>query len=137
MSRPQKGGSFVIVFGIKRRCGRHTIPKGGDSMSLYGKLGGIAVTAALVGGAAAYIADIGGSVIADAAALSEQLSCYVIKVAEDGVALYKEGNTQPLAVYSLPVGGVGTADMKLLQEGIRLKGMDEVMRLLEDLDIEV
>lgn len=106
-------------------------------MSLYGKLGGIAVTAALVGGAAAYIADIGGSVIADAAALSEQLSCYVIKVAEDGVALYKEGNTQPLAVYSLPVGGVGAADMKLLQEGIRLKGMDEVMRLLEDLDIEV
>lgn len=107
-----------------------------DSMSLYGKLGGIAVTAALVGGAAAYIADIGGSVIADAAALSEQLSCYVIKASEDGIALYKEGNAQPLAVYALPVGGVGTADMKLLQEGIRLKGMDEVMRLLEDLDVE-
>lgn len=106
-------------------------------MSLYGKLGGIAVTAALVGGAAAYIADIGGSVIADAAALSEQLSCYVIKSAEGGIALYKEGNAQPLAVYTLPVGGISTADMKLLQEGIRLKGMDEVTRLLEDLDVEV
>lgn len=115
---------------------RHTIPKGGDSMSLYGKLGGIAVTAALVGGAAAYVADIGGSVIADAAALSEVFSCYVIKAVDEGVALYKEGSEQPIAVYALPVGGIGAADMKLLQEGIRLKGMDEVARLLEDLDIE-
>lgn len=116
---------------------RHTISKGGDSMSLYGKLGGIAVTAALVGGAAAYVADIGGSVIADAAALSEVFSCYVIKAVDEGVALYKEGSEQPIAVYALPVGGIGAADMKLLQEGIRLKGMDEVARLLEDLDIEI
>ncbi len=105
-------------------------------MSFYGKLGGLAVCTALIGGASVYIADIGGSVAATATELGEQLTCYILKEQDGCVALFKEGSNTPVILYSLPAEGISAADAELLKKGIQLRGMDEVMRLLEDLDID-
>ena len=105
-------------------------------MSLYGKLGGMLLSAAIVGGAAAYVADIGSGVIDRAEALSVSAACYVVKEHEGGIAVFSEDSDQPISVYSMPVEGISAADITLLQKGIRLRGLEDVLRLLEDLDIE-
>lgn len=82
-------------------------------MSLYGKMAGGLIALTLVGGSAAYVASAAGS-----------------------VALFSDDGTEPIAQYSTPIADVNPADAALLKEGIRLRGLTEVSRLLEDLDIE-
>ncbi len=106
-------------------------------MSLYGKLGGLLLSAAIVAGGAAYIADVGNGVVASANRLASVTACYIVRGAEDGIALFEEGSDQPMAVFSLPDESISAADARLLEEGIRLSGIDDVLRLLEDLDIEI
>lgn len=105
-------------------------------MSLYGKLGAMAISAVIVGGSALYVAELGNNVMAQASSLSEALACYVICEHQGSIALFEEGEDQPLAVYSFPTECISAADAALLKEGIRVRGLDEVLRLLEDLDIE-
>ena len=105
-------------------------------MSFYGKLAGGLVTLALVGGSAAYVSSAAGDVLAAAQQTAAELSCYVIKEHDGSVALFKEGSEEPLAVYSTPLAEINPLDAELLKEGIRLRGLSEVSRLLEDLEIE-
>lgn len=110
-------------------------------MSFYGKLAGGLVTLALVGGSAAYVSSAAGDVLNAAQQTAAQqtaaeLSCYVIKEHDGSVALFKEGSEEPLAVYSTPLSEINPVDAELLKEGIRLRGLSEVSRLLEDLEIE-
>lgn len=65
-----------------------------------------------------------------------QLSCYVLREYNGSVALFSDDGTEPIAQYSTPIADVNPADAALLKEGIRLRGLTEVSRLLEDLDIE-
>lgn len=105
-------------------------------MSLYGKLAGGLITAALIGGGSAYIASAGSSVLAAAEQTAAELSCFVLKEYNGTPALFRDGSDEPLTVFSTPVSEINPADAALLREGIRLRGMSEVSRLLEDLDIE-
>lgn len=105
-------------------------------MSFYGKLAAAMVSAALVGGSAAYVLSVSNEVMAEVDGLSEQLSCYTIREYEGQIALFKDGSEQPVAVYSIPVEGINPADYELLREGIRLQNLSEVSRLLEDWDVE-
>ena len=105
-------------------------------MSFYGKLAAALVSAALAGGSAAYVMSIGNEVMADVSDISDQLSCYVIREHEGQIALFKDGAEEPVATYSIPAEGINPADHELLREGIRLQDLGEVMRLLEDWDVE-
>lgn len=91
---------------------------------------------AIVGGASAYIADIGGKAIVEAGRLSASAACYIVRLHGDKITVCKEGEEQPEAEFSLPAEGISAADARLLSDGIRLRGADDVLRLLEDLDIE-
>ncbi len=106
-------------------------------MSFYGKATAALIALALAGGGAAYVASAGNEVMAMVQSTADELTCYIIKEHNGAAALFKEGEEQPLAVYQLPADGINEADMKLLEDGIRLRGIDEVLRLLEDLDIEL
>ena len=103
-------------------------------MSLYGKMAGGLIALTLVGGSAAYVAS--GSVLEAAEQTAAQLSCYVLREYNGSVALFSDDGTEPIAQYSTPIADVNPADAALLKEGIRLRGLTEVSRLLEDLDIE-
>lgn len=105
-------------------------------MSVYGKLAGTLVSVALIGGGAAYVMSVSDEVMAEVSSLSEEISCYIIREYEGDIALFKEGCDEPVAVYSIPAEGINAADRELLREGIRLQGLSDVTRLLEDLDIE-
>ena len=105
-------------------------------MSLYGKMAGGLIALTLVGGSAAYVASAAGSVLEAAEQTATQLSCYVLREYNGSVALFSDGGTEPIAQYSTPIADVNPADAALLKEGIRLRGLTEVSRLLEDLDIE-
>ena len=105
-------------------------------MSVYGKLAGAMLSVAIVGGSAAYVMSVSDEVIADVTSISEEISCYTIREYDGNIALYKDGQEEPVAVYSIPVEGISEADRALLHEGIRLQGLSEVSRLLEDLDVE-
>ncbi|MBQ8170659.1 MAG: hypothetical protein IJZ95_01590 [Oscillospiraceae bacterium] len=105
-------------------------------MSFYGKAAAGLVALTLAGGGAAYIASVGGDVMSMAQAVADEMTCYIIREYNGGAALFREGDEQPLVVYHLPADGVNAADMEMLKNGIRLRSMDEVLRLLEDLDIE-
>lgn len=50
-------------------------------------------------------------------------------------ALFRDGEEEPLEVYSTPMEEINPADAAKLAEGIRLRGISEVNRLLEDLEI--
>ena len=106
-------------------------------MSVYGKLAGALVSVALIGGGAAYAMSVGDEVMAEVSSLSDEISCYIIREHEGDIALFKEGSNEPVAIYSIPAEGINAADYELLRKGIRLQGLNEVTRLLEDLDIEV
>lgn len=90
----------------------------------------------LVGGSAAYVASAAGNVLEAAEQTAAQLSCYVLREYNGSVALFSDDGTEPIAQYSTPIADVNPADAALLKEGIRLRGLTEVSRLLEDLDIE-
>lgn len=105
-------------------------------MSLYGKMAGGLIALTLVGGSAAYVASDAGSVLEAAEQTAAQLSCYVLREYNGSVALFSDDGTEPIAQYSTPIADVNPADAALLKEGIRLRGLTEVSRLLEDLDIE-
>ncbi len=106
-------------------------------MSFYGKLSAALISMVLVGGGAAYYSNIGTDVMKRVTELTDSIGCYIIKEYQGMIALFKEGSDTPLAVYSLPADSLSSADEELLKEGIRLRGSDEVTRLLEDLDIEL
>lgn len=105
-------------------------------MSFYGKLTSGLMALTLLGGGAAYVASAAGNVLNAAEQTAAELSCYVVREYDGGAALFKDGSDEPLAVYSLPAEALNPADMELLREGIRLRGLSEVSRLLEDLGIE-
>ncbi|MGN1341235.1 MAG: hypothetical protein ACI4WS_13160 [Oscillospiraceae bacterium] len=105
-------------------------------MSFYGKLAGGLISLALVGGSAAYVATAAGDVLTAAEQTAAELSCYVIKEQDGRIALFRDGSEEPLAVYSTPISEINPLDAELLKEGIRLRGLSEVSRLLEDLEIE-
>lgn len=106
-------------------------------MSIYGKMGGLLIAIAITGGAASYIANVGNSVVASANKLAATTSRYIVREYNDGIGLFEEGNEQPVAEFTLPAESISAADERLLEEGIRLSGIDDVLRLLEDLDIEM
>lgn len=105
-------------------------------MSFYGRMAGGLMALALLGGSAAYVASVGDEVMAAAEQTAAELSCYILKLYNGAPALFRDGEEEPLAVYSTPVGEINPSDAALLAEGIRLRGLSEVNRLLEDLDIE-
>ncbi len=107
-------------------------------MSLYGKITGTVLSIAIVGcGAyAAYGAKAGADTISDARVTLHNIKYYVLKEYSGSVALFEDGLEAPIAVYSTPLSQINAADAELIKEGIRLRGMNEVSRLLEDLDIE-
>ena len=62
-------------------------------------------------------------------------SCFILREYGDTMALFEEGADAPIAVYSTPITQINPADAALLADGIRLKTMSEVARLLEDVDV--
>ena len=106
-------------------------------MSLTGKLTSVLTAAGIVGICATCITGEGAQVIAQVREeLYDTARYYIIKEYEGKVALFEEGATEPSAVYSTTIGMINPADVALLKDGIRLRGMAEVARLLEDLDVE-
>lgn len=106
-------------------------------MNFYGKLTGSLAALAIIGAGAAYAAGECSEVLAQAHELvSDTAACFIIKEYDGRVALFREGEEEPAAVYSTPVAQINPADARLLRDGIRLRGMSEVSRLLEDLDVE-
>ncbi len=106
-------------------------------MSFYGKMLGSLAAIAIVGGSAAYMAGEGKEVLADVKeSLNENVVCYVLREYDGSVALFVEGEDEPAAVFSTPISQINAADAYLLSDGIRLRGLNEVNRLLEDLEIE-
>lgn len=63
-------------------------------------------------------------------------SCFILREYGDTMALFEDGAEEPLAIYSTPITRINPADAALLADGIRLKSMSEVARLLEDLEVE-
>lgn len=98
-------------------------------MSVYKKLISAAAAVTILGCAAAYGAK-GTEPSFDAE------SCFILREYGSTMALFEDGAEEPIAVYSTPISQINPADAALLTEGIRLKSMSEVARLLEDLDVE-
>lgn len=105
-------------------------------MSLYGKMAGGLIALTLVGGSAAYVASAACNVLEAAEQTAAQLSCYVLREYNGSIALFSDESEEPIAQYTTPITEINPADAALLKEGIRLRGLTEVNRLLEDLDIE-
>lgn len=105
-------------------------------MTFYGRMAGALCAAAIIGTAAAGVYSESTDVLAQAQSISEELSCYIIKEYNGKVALFREGEEEPAAVYSTPISQINPADAELLKNGIRIRGMTEAARLLEDLDVE-
>ena len=106
-------------------------------MGFYSKAVGAMIALAIVGGGTAYLAKEGSSMIADAQAMVDEISgMYLIKAEIGLLSLYEDGSSEPLMQYAIPQGYIPAADIALLEDGIRLRGMADVMRLLEDLEVE-
>ena len=105
-------------------------------MSLYGKLTSALVSVAIVGAGGAYLMSQSSEVMAEVTSLAEELSCYTLREYQGKIGLFKGDSDEPAALYSIPVDGINPADLQLLREGISLRGLDEVVGLLEDLGIE-
>jgi len=105
-------------------------------MTIYGRLTGTVMALALIAGGSAFAASAAGEIKDSLQLAAEELSCYIVKEYNGSIALFKEGEAEPLAVYSTPMSEINSADAALLKSGIRLRGMSEVSRLLEDLDVE-
>lgn len=105
-------------------------------MSIYGKFVSALLAVVIAGFGMAYVAGMTEEVMADVTTIAQEAACYVLKSHEGGIALFKEGEAEPMAVYSTPMENINPTDAQLLEEGIRLFGMSEVARLLEDLDLQ-
>ncbi len=105
-------------------------------MSIYGKFVSALLALVITGLGIAYLTGMTDEVMADVTTIAQEVACYVLKSHEGGIALFKEGEEEPIAVYSAPMEDINPTDAKLLQDGIRLCGMTEVARLLEDLDLQ-
>lgn len=106
-------------------------------MSIYSKMASSALALVIIGAGAAYAAGECSDVLAKAKEVVTDTAAYFIIKEYDGkVALFREGSDQPAAVYSTTIEQLNSADAYLLREGIRLRGMTEVSRLLEDLEVE-
>ena len=104
-------------------------------MSLYGRLMGGLTALVLMGGSAAYIAGAGSEVIEAAAQTAAEISCYILKEYNGVPALFRDGEEEPITVFSTPMEDINPADAEKLAKGIRIRGITEVNRLLEDLEI--
>lgn len=104
-------------------------------MSIYGKFVSALLALVIVGFGIAYLTNAADEVMADVTTIAQETACYVLRTHEGSIALFKEGSAEPIAVYSAPLE-LNPTDAKLLEEGIRLCGMNDVARLLEDLDIQ-
>lgn len=62
--------------------------------------------------------------------------CFVLREYDGHIALLEEGVDEPLAVYKTTIDSLYPADAELLKEGIRLCSRSELMRLIEDLELE-
>ena len=105
-------------------------------MSIYGKFASALIAVTIAGFGTAYIVGTTDEVMADVESIAQETACYVLKLQEGRIALFKEGESEPIAVYSAPMEDINPTDAKLLEDGIRLCGMTEVARLLEDLDLQ-
>jgi len=99
-------------------------------MTLYGGLTSGLTALCILGAGAAYVADIGAGALAAAETVSAEISCYVLRAYNGSVALFKDGEDEPVEVYSTLLEEINPADAAQLAEGI-----SEVNRLLEDLEI--
>ncbi len=108
---------------------------GGIIMAYHSRMLSALLATAIVGGGTAIIAS-DGEIIEYAQAMVSEVVCYVVKAEENAVVLYKEGEEEPLMVFAADTSHLPRTDIALLKNGIRLRGMGEVMRLLEDLEIE-
>lgn len=70
------------------------------------------------------------------AALLCGISCFVLREYGEKIALFRESEPQPIAVYETPAKSLYPADEALLREGIRVKTEGEITRLIEDLGLE-
>ena len=73
--------------------------------------------------------------LAAAEQTAAEASCYIVREHNGVPALFRDGEEEPLEVYSTPMEEINPADAAKLAEGIRLRGISEVNRLLEDLEI--
>ena len=105
-------------------------------MSIYGKLLSALLVLVMIGFGIAYVQSVSGEVMADVSSVAQEASCYVLREHEGSIALFKEGEDDPIAVYTAPIDSINSVDMQLLKEGIRISGMTEVARLIEDLDLQ-
>lgn len=62
--------------------------------------------------------------------------CFVLREYNGHIALLEEGVDEPLAVYKTTIDSLYPADAELLKDGIRLSSRSELMRLVEDLELE-
>lgn len=62
--------------------------------------------------------------------------CFVLREYNGRIALLEEGVDEPLAVYKTTIDSLYPADAELLRKGIRLSSRAELMRLVEDLELE-
>lgn len=104
-------------------------------MSIYGRFISVLLVLVIAGFGIAYISSAADEVMADVESIAQETACYVIKSYEGGIALFKDGEEEPIAVYDAPMESINATDARLLEEGIRLCGMREVARLIEDLDL--
>ncbi len=104
-------------------------------MSFYGRMLGGITALVLLGGSAAYIAAAGSGVLAAAEQTAAELSCYILREYNGVPALFRDGDEEPLAVFSTPMEEINPADAAQLLQGVRLRGIADVNRLLEDLEI--
>lgn len=104
-------------------------------MSLYGKMTGGLMALVLLGGSAAYVAGAGGKVIELAEQAAAEITCYIVREYNGVPALFRDGEEEPVEMYSTPMEDINPVDAAKLSEGIRLRGIAEVNRLLEDLEI--
>lgn len=96
---------------------------------MFKKFISTAAAVTVLGCSAAY-----GTIAAEPSFSGEQ--CFILREYGNTMALFEEGAEEPLAVYSTPITQINPADAALLVDGIRLKSMSEVARLLEDLEVE-
>ena len=104
-------------------------------MSLYGRMLGGLTALVIMGGSAAYVAGAGNRLLESVKETAAELSCYILKEYNGTPALFRDGEEEPVAVYSTPMEDINPADAEKLVEGIRMRGISEVNRLLEDLEI--
>ena len=105
-------------------------------MSIYGKLCGALLAVTMVGGGAAYITSVGNDTMTELNDIIETLTYYEIREYNGNIALFKDGCDEPETIFSTPIDSLNPADAALIYDGIRLRGISDISRLIEDLELE-